>query len=124
MRSVRIVANILYYLTRVAAIIYVVTAVYTLVVVLLSVSGAAAPINVENGGFEIYYPFTTTPFLLGDYNNSFLTMMILLISFYGLFLWLLSNVFNTFRQTKLFTPAGVRRLSRFYVTNLIVPAIS
>jgi hypothetical protein len=124
MKSVRIVANILFYLTRVAAIIYVITAVYTTAVVLLYVSGAAAPMNVENGAFEIYYPFTTAPFLLGDYTNSFLTMMILLISFYALFLWLLSNVFNTFRQTKLFTPAGVRRLSRFYVTNLTVPIIS
>lgn len=124
MKSVRIVANILFYLTRVAALIYVVTAAYTLLVVVLAVSGAAAPINVEDGRFEIFYPFTTTPFLLGDYNNSFLTTMVLLISFYALFLWLLSNVFNTFRQAKLFTPAGVRRLSRFYITNLTIPALS
>lgn len=123
MKSVRIVANILYYLTRVAAIIYVITALYTLAVVLLSASGAAAPMHVDRDRFEIYYPFTTAPFLLGDYNTSFLTMMILLISFYALFLWLLSNVFNAFRQAKLFTPAGVRRLSRFYLTNLTVPVI-
>lgn len=124
MKSVRIVANILYYLTRVAAIIYVVTAVYMLIVLLLSVSGAAAPINVEDDRFEIYYPFTTRPFLLGDYTGPFLVTMILLISFYALFLWLLSNVFKTFRQARLFTQASVKRLSRFYVTNFTLPALS
>lgn len=119
MKSVRIVANILYYLTRVAAILYLITAMYSLGVALLG-----GPIHIHDGAFEIYYPFTTTPFLLGDYNNSYLTMMILIISFYGVFLWLLSNVFNTFRQSKLFTAKSVLRLSRFYITNLTVPIIS
>src|SRR5215213_7620202 len=118
MKSVRIVANILYYLTRVAAVLYLVTAAYTLVVVLLSASGASAPLHAADGRFEIYYPFTTKPFLLGDYNSSYLTMMVLFISFYGVFLWLLSNVFNAFRQPRLFTSKSVVRLSRFYITNL------
>lgn len=123
MKSVRIVANILYYLTRVAAVLYLATAVYSLLVVVLAASGASAPINIENGTFQIYYPFTKTPFLLGDYNNQYLTMMLVVISFYGVFLWLLSNVFNTFRQPKLFTSRSVLRLSRFYITNLTVPII-
>ncbi|HYC27985.1 MAG TPA: DUF2975 domain-containing protein [Chitinophagaceae bacterium] len=119
MKSVRIVANILYYLTRVAAMLYLITAVYCLGVVILG-----GPINIKDGGFLIYYPFTTTTFLLGDYNSAYLTMMISIISFYGVFLWLLSNVFNTFRQSKLFTSKSVMRLSRFYITNLTVPVIS
>jgi hypothetical protein len=123
MKSVRIIANILYYLTRVAAILYLITAAYSLLVVLLNAAGANAPMEAGNGQFRIYYPFTTTTFLLGDDTGSYLTMMILVISFYGVFLWLLSNVFNTFRQQKLFTAKSVMRLSRFYVTNLTVPLI-
>ena len=121
MKSVRIVANILFYLTRVAAVLYLITAVYSLLVIVLHAAGANAPMVAEEGRFEIYYPFTTAPFLLGDYNNAYLSMMILVISFYGVFLWLLSNVFNAFRQPRLFTPKGVMRLSRFYITNLTVP---
>jgi hypothetical protein len=124
MKSVRMVANILYYLTRVAAVLYLLTAAYTLVVVVLWAMGANAPINVHDNRFEIYYPFTKAPFLLGDNTNAYMTMMVCIISFYGVFLWLLSNVFNAFRQTKLFTPKGVMRLSRFYITNLTIPIIS
>jgi hypothetical protein len=123
MKSVRIVANILFYLTRVAAVLYLITAAYSLVIIVLLGLGSHAPMHTDNGRFEIYYPFTKTIFLLGDYSGSYLTMMILVISFYGVFLWLLSNVFNAFRQLKLFTPKGVMRLSRFYITNLTVPVI-
>ena len=70
MKSVRIVANILFYLTRVAAVLYLITAVYSLLVIVLHAAGANAPMVAEEGRFEIYYPFTTAPFLLGDYNNA------------------------------------------------------
>jgi hypothetical protein len=42
---------------------------------------------------------------------------------YGLFFWLLSDIFKTFRQPKLFTPSGVNRLKRFYVGNLTIPIL-
>lgn len=126
MKTVRPLANILFWFTRFAAIIYIVTAFYALLAIILSAAGVSwAPMKVEsNGSFEIFYPFTSAPFLLGDYNARYLTMMIFVISFYALFLWLLSGVFNTFRQQKLFTPKSVLRLSRFYVTNLLVPVLS
>ena len=38
-----------------------------------------------------------------------------------MFLWLLSGVFHAFKQVKLFTAKGVVQLSRFYITNLLVP---
>jgi hypothetical protein len=43
-----------------------------------------------------------------------------IILFYGLFFWLLSNVFKTFRQKKLFTAQGVRNMKFFYIMNLFV----
>ena len=48
---------------------------------------------------------------------------LLTITFYGLFLWLLSGVFHAFKQTKIFTRKGVLQLSRFYMINLIVPFV-
>jgi len=77
----------------------------------------------EDGGFIIFYPFTHKTFLLGDYNSSYLTMMIVLLSFYSLFLWLLCRVFYAFKQQKLFTHASVIKLSRFYITNLVLPPL-
>lgn len=126
MKTVRPLANILFYLTRFAAIVYIVTAFYALIAIILSAAGMPwAPMNVEdNGSFVIFYPFTSAPFLLGDYNAKYLTMMIFIIGFYALFLWLLSGVFNAFRQDKLFTPKSVLRLSRFYITNLFIPVLS
>jgi Protein of unknown function (DUF2975) len=123
MKAVRLIANILFYLTRTAAVLYLATTLYTLLVIALAEAGVSwAPIEISgDGGFSIFYPFTKTPFLLGDYNGKYLAMMIVLIGFYGLFLWLLSEVFNAFRQQKLFTPKNVRRLVRFYITNLTVP---
>lgn len=126
MKTVRPLANILFWLTRFAAIIYIVTAFYALAAIILSAAGVEwAPLKVEdNASFVIFYPFTSSPFLLGDYNAQYLTMMIFIISFYALFLWLLSGVFNAFRQQKLFTPKSVLRLSRFYITNLSIPILS
>ena len=127
MKTVRIIANILHYLTRFAAILYLATAAYALIVVLMSLNGTSswAAIKIlDNGSFQIMYPFTDTPFLLGDYTGQYLTMMIFLFSFYGLFLWLLSGVFNAFRQQKIFTRKSVLRLSRFYITNLTIPLLS
>ena len=123
MKAVRLIANFLFYLTRTAAVLYLVTTVYALLAVALKGAGVAwAPVEISgDGGFTIFYPFTRTPFLLGDYTTPYLVMMFMLIGFYSVFLWLLSEVFNAFRQQKLFTPKNVRRLVRFYIINLAVP---
>ncbi|RYF89554.1 MAG: DUF2975 domain-containing protein [Chitinophagaceae bacterium] len=39
-------------------------------------------------------------------------------------LWLLSQVFKTFTQKKLFTQTGINHLQRFYLANLILPGIA
>ncbi|MCW3108985.1 MAG: hypothetical protein JWQ09_3491 [Segetibacter sp.] len=126
MKTVRHTATILFYLSRIMAVIVFVITVYALTVVLLSLNNhsTSLPIRVlDNGSFQIFYPFTKTPFLLGDYTLSYLLSNLLIIAFYGLFLWLLSDVFHAFKQTRLFTQKGVMQLSRFYITNLVVPLV-
>jgi hypothetical protein len=43
------------------------------------------------------------------------------IGFYGVFFLLLSNVFNAFKQPKLFTKYGVSQLKCFYLANITLP---
>jgi hypothetical protein len=126
MKTVRLTAAILFYLSRIASILVLTTTAYALAVVLLHhyLPSASLPIEVdEQQGFRIFLPFTHTAFLLGDYTISYLVPNILTILFYGLFLWLLGGVFHAFRQPKMFTRKGVSQLSRFYLVNLIVPFI-
>jgi hypothetical protein len=123
MKTVRLIATILFYLSRLGAVAVLATAVYASVILLLHYTTGAnnLPIKIEEGHFTIYYPFTHQAFLLGDYTSVYLFSNLVIVVFYGVFLWLLSGVFHAFKQKKLFTPKGVAQLSRFYITNLIVP---
>ena len=123
MKSVRLTAGILFYLARTGALLIFVIAMYATVVIVLSHYSTATwlPIQIEGNHFTIFYPFTKAPFLLGDYTASYLVPNLAIVVFYGLFLWLLSDVFHAFKQQKLFTAKGVAQLSRFYITNLVVP---
>ena len=127
MRTVRIISNFLFILTRILAFPYLATALYALVVFLLLnfKPSLGLPINIIDDGtrFEILFPFTNTPFLLGDNNFPFIVEMLLFIALYGIFFWLLSDVFNAFKQKKIFTKYGVVKLSRFYIANLAVPIV-
>src|SRR4051794_36845373 len=117
MKTVRLVASILFYMSRIAAIFFLSIAIYAVVIVLLFASTNASwlPIATDGNIFTIFYPFTKTPFLLGDYTASFLVTYLFTITFYGLFLWLLSGVFHAFKQQKIFTKKGVNQLSLFYI---------
>lgn len=126
MKTVRFVATILFYLTRILASLYLISFVYSAVVLFLSFQSDVTwnPIVMTaDNGFEILYPFTDAPFLLGEYTKLFILEMLLGIGLYGVFLWLLSDVFLAFRQPKLFTSDSVKKLSRFYIVNLTIPGI-
>ncbi|MFL5771952.1 MAG: DUF2975 domain-containing protein [Flavisolibacter sp.] len=125
MKTVRSIAGILFYLSRIAAIVVLVIATYAFCIVMMNEIHQASwlPIRISGDSFQIYYPFTKKVFLLGDYKASFLVGNLATIFFYGVFLWMLGNVFDAFRQSKLFTRKGVVRLSRFYIINLVVPFI-
>lgn len=125
MKTVRLTATVLFYISRAGAYLFLGTAFYAAAVVLLYYYMAAQwlPIEVKGQYFTLFYPFTTKAFLLGDYTASYLFTNLSIVIFYGFFLWLLSDVFRAFRQQKLFTEKSVARLSRFYITNLIVPVL-
>lgn len=121
MKLVKFISLIGYYLTRIISIAYLATALYILCAAVFKLSALAV---LPNNRFVIYYPFTKKPFLLGSaYSTIYIVEMILLIAFYGVFFWFLSNVFKTFRQKKLFTIQGIKHLKLFYITNLLVSPI-
>jgi hypothetical protein len=125
MKTVRFIASILFYISRACAVLFLITALYAAAVTLSFYYSSAGwlPITTEDGHFTIFYPFTEKPFLLGDYTFSYLFTYLFTVAFYGLFLWLLSGVFQAFKQQKLFTKKGVVHLSRFYITNLLMPLL-
>lgn len=125
MNKVQPIATLLFYLSRLASVVYTIAGVYAGIIIILFrlTSISNLPINVsQSGRLEIYYPFTRIPFLLGDNSKYFYIILSLIPIFYGIFLWLLSNVFNAFRQQKLFTKKAVEHLKRFYIVNLSFPA--
>ncbi|WP_424494149.1 DUF2975 domain-containing protein [Salinimicrobium sp. GXAS 041] len=72
----------------------------------------------------ITYPFTDVSFLILDSNAEYLIFSFLIPVFaYGLFFWLLSNVFKVFYQDKLFTIENVVHMRRFYLVNIFLPTV-
>lgn len=121
MKPVRALSAFLYYLAMLLSVLYLLTGLHVLIAVLFDTPAFEA---VREGKFfNIYYPFTKQPFLIGDNTRFYITEMVLILLLYGIFFGSLGNVFKTFRSTKIFTPTGVRRLSIFYLLNLTIPVI-
>ena len=119
MKNVKIIATFLFYVTRFVAILYLAVTFYSLVSLVTEWNF----ITRENSTyFTIFYPFSETPFLNGENNWGYKIFNFLIpIGFYGLFFLLVSNVFNVFKQVKLFTEYGVRQLKYFYLSNIFIP---
>jgi len=118
MKNVRTLSAILFYITRIVAILYILVTFYSIISILTEWS-----FNTKENGkyFSIYYPFTDIPFLIGENNWGYILFNFLIpIGFYGLFFLLVSNVFNVFKQQKLFTRYGVNQLNWFYLANFFV----
>jgi hypothetical protein len=123
MKPVQLISKILFYITRLLGVLYLTTSVYTAIALVFKTS--ALSITEEGKRFKIFYPFTQKPFLLGDYNPIYIVFEFTGVMFcYGLFFWLLSGVFNTFSQKKLFTEKGYKSLKWFYRFNLIIPPLA
>jgi len=118
MIQARIVATALYYLTRILAIAYFATAASATISFL---SGAALRYTTDDKYFEVLFPFTSQPFLRGDNSTWYIIEMVAFLFLYGLFFWLVGNIFKTFREKKLLTVKGIRRLKIFYLLNFLVP---
>ncbi len=118
MKTVRFVARCLLAFSRVLAVGYALS--FLLSLVALS-SGWSLNLFAENRRFEILYPFTRVAYLLGEYNQGYILMFLLLLGLYTLFFFLVGNVFKVFTQPTLFTSYGVRQLRTFYLGNLLMP---
>jgi hypothetical protein len=120
MKQVRVVATCLFYISRMIAIPYLATALYSLLCMVLKLP--MYQIIDDGRHFVINYPFTNLRFLLGDDIRFYYKFeLVAFIGLYGLFFWLLGNIFQTFRQNRMFTVRGVKRLQIFYILNFLVP---
>lgn len=122
MQKTKIISKVLYYISRIFAILYLGTVVYATISLL---SGWSTKEYGDGNFIHILYPFTDRPFLNIDNNLHYILFSFLLpIGLYGLFFWLTGNVLKIFYQPKLFTVSGVRNLRIFYLANLILPILS
>lgn len=116
MKSVKIIASILEKIVKIVALGYLLTAIYTLINCLF---GGPFFEMLEQNRFAINFPFTKQHFLLGsEYTFAYVAEMVLGIGIYGLFFWVLGNVFKAFKQERLFTKKGLAYLKQFYWFNL------
>ncbi|MDN4163942.1 DUF2975 domain-containing protein [Cytophagales bacterium LB-30] len=121
MQTVKIVAKILFYISGLLAGFYLVVPAYSALSLL---TGWWLELGEGGNRFYICYPFTETHFLIGQYHLPYIVFNFLLpLLCYGLFFWLLAQVFRVFFQPKLFTEVGVAHLSRFYQANFLVPSL-
>lgn len=119
MKTVRFVANILYGAALILAVGYGTTALYSFVVII-----AKTPqfMLIENGRrFVIMYPFSSVGFLTGQNALAQIASMVSLLGCYGLFFYVLSEVFDIFRKERWFTEQGITRLQVFYRGNFTIP---
>jgi hypothetical protein len=122
MKTTYIVSKVLFYVTRFLAIVYFTLAFYS---VLTLSTGWSLTFKDSGKYFQVCYPFTDHPLMLGDYNLPYIILEFLApLSLYGLFFLLISNVFKVFFQPKLFTQNGINHLRLFYLANLLLPSIT
>ncbi|MDB5226363.1 MAG: hypothetical protein JWN78_556 [Bacteroidota bacterium] len=126
MTHLKFIARLLFYLSRAASWLYLLIGSYTFIVIsALKVVPSASLYfqRLDNNRFFIFYPFTDIPFLTGEFSNFYFGTLLLILFGYGIFLWLLSNVFYAFTQEKLFTKEAIRDLTIFYKINLVIPGL-
>lgn len=122
MKRVKFISTILFYITRVIAILYLLVTLYSLISLLTHWSYITKD---NNKYFSICYPFTQSPFLNGENTWAYKAFNFLIpIGFYGVFFLLVSNVFKVFKQPKLFTQYGVAQLKYFYLANIFMPPLT
>lgn len=121
MKTTHILSRILFYFTRFLAIVYFFLAAYS---VFTFMTGLFLTFKDNGKYFQVCYPFTSHPLMLGNYNIAYILFDFLApLSLYGLFFLLSSNVFKVFYQPKLFTANGIFHLRSFYLSNLLIPSM-
>lgn len=119
MRKSNIISKVLYYISRILGGLYLITGVYGLFSWVTNTH-----LLIKDKQAIITYPFTKTSFLILDSNTTYVIFSFLIpVLGYGLFFWLLSNVFKVFFQDKLFTAENIVHLRRFYLVNIFLPTV-
>lgn len=120
-RTVRMVSRLLYGCTMMLAGGYMLTSLYVFAVVVLQ----TPELRVIDDGrrFAVMFPWTQVVFLRGEYSMGQIGSMVLLLGCYGVFFYLLSAIFHTFRQQRWFTEQGLQSLRWFYWANLLAPSV-
>ncbi|MCD8739304.1 DUF2975 domain-containing protein [Mucilaginibacter roseus] len=121
MKTVRLIAKVLSAISKILATGYFLS---FLLSIIAFTTGWNLNVIEHNTRFEICYPFTQTPFLLGEYSAGYMLMFLLLLGLYSLFFLLVGRVFGVFTQARLFTAHGIRQLKMFYLGNLVLPVVA
>ncbi|MEZ4690254.1 MAG: DUF2975 domain-containing protein [Ignavibacteria bacterium] len=118
MKKVKLISSILFYPARLLAIAYILVTLYSALSIITEWSYILFDVGKS---FSVCYPFTETKFMNGENSWGYKIFNFLIpLGFYGLFFLLLSNVFNAFRQPKLFTEYGVKQLKWFCIINIFI----
>lgn len=119
MDKTKLAAKILSFLSRIMAIGYLASTAYS--TICLTSNWCITPYG-EGKYLHINYPFSQTPFLNIDNTINYIVFSFLLpLTLYGLFFWLVSNLFLVFSKPKLFTLLNLLQLKKFYLFNWLVP---
>ncbi|MGL5889921.1 MAG: DUF2975 domain-containing protein [Bacteroidia bacterium] len=112
---------LLSYISRFFSVLYLGSSLYSMIIL----ATETAAYRLKDGGkhFVINFPFSNSGFLAGENYARYKFEMVAAIGLYGVFLWMLANLFDTFRQAKLFTPKSVKRLTWFYIANFTIPPL-
>jgi hypothetical protein len=123
MKNVRAFSKVLFLFCRGYGALMLLVAVYMAGVLLVG-DGSGLLVRLPGERFTISYPFSHTAFLIGDFEASSIVIMLSALAGYGLFTWLLGNIFKVFRNEKLFTRQGVKALALFYRVNFGLPILA
>lgn len=112
---------VLSYISRFFSVLYLGSSLYAFIILVAETSA----FRLKDGGkhFVINFPFSDAGFLAGENYARYKFEMVAGIGLYGVFLWMLANLFDTFRQAKLFTQKSVKRLTWFYIANFTIPPL-
>lgn len=113
------IARIVYFISRVLALIYFFVLGYSL---LCLITGVQMKIS-DNGQIaSILYPFSENPIFHLENHKAYLILgFVLPLFLYAFFFLATSNVFKIFTLDRLFTKENIKYLRLFYAINLFLP---
>lgn len=121
MKSVQPIATLMYIVSRILSVVYSSLAFISGIAIFLKPSFYR--IDQDGRNFNVLYPFTNATMVRGENSSFYITEMLLIMVLYGVFFWLLGNVFSIFRKNRLFTLENIGQLVIFYKGNFLVPLV-